>query len=77
MSERCPNGTRKKDGVCRKYSEEIEYQIQGYYGSQYGWEKVTAEETWTEAKKRLKEYRDNEPTHPHRIKKVIIKHWGK
>ena len=32
-----------------------EYIIQGYYGQ--GWEDVTAEDTRTEAKTRLKEYR--------------------
>lgn len=38
-----------------------EYEIQGYYGGQYGWECVTTEETWKEAKEQVKCYRDNEP----------------
>ncbi len=35
--------------------------VQGRYGSQYGWEDLTAEEDWREARKREQEYRDNEP----------------
>lgn len=42
----------------------IEYNVQGNYGS--GWEDVTAEDTRTEARQRLKEYNENEPN-PHRI----------
>ncbi len=49
-----------------------EYQVQTYTGRQYGWEEVTAEETYTEARERLKEYRENEPQHPHRIKRVRV-----
>lgn len=41
-----------------------EFVIQGHYGS--GWEDVTSEDKWSEAKARLKEYRDNEPQYPHR-----------
>jgi len=49
-----------------------EYIIQGDYGQ--GWEDVTAEDTRTEAKTRLKEYRENEPMYPHRmiVKRVKI-----
>lgn len=43
-----------------------EYEIQGAYGQ--GWEGVTWEDTWSEARQRLKEYNDNEP-YPHRIVK--------
>lgn len=32
--------------------------IEGCYA--HGWEEVTAEETWAEARARLREYRDNE-----------------
>ncbi len=35
------------------------FSIQGNYG--YGWEEVTAEDTWKEARARLKEYRENQP----------------
>lgn len=38
-----------------------EYQIQGYYGNIYGWEEVCSEETWSDARQTLKEYRENEP----------------
>lgn len=48
-----------------------EYQIQGYYS--YGWEEVTAEETRSEGKERLKEYRENEPGTPFRMIKKRIK----
>ncbi len=36
------------------------WEIQGYYGDQYGYEVVTIGETWTEAKELLKCYRENE-----------------
>lgn len=36
-----------------------EYHIEGNYGQ--GWEIVTVEDTLLEARKRLKEYRENEP----------------
>lgn len=34
-----------------------EYVVQGNYG--HGWEDVTAEETYREARQRLREYREN------------------
>lgn len=37
---------------------EDSYEVQGNYG--YGWECVTAEPTYKEARARLKEYRENE-----------------
>ena len=46
----------------------FEYEVQGNYG--YGWELETTEVSRTEALKRLKEYRENAPEAPHRIKKV-------
>lgn len=46
-----------------------EYEIQGHYGQ--GWEMVTTEETWREAKNQLKCYNENEP-YPHRIKKKRV-----
>ena len=49
-----------------------EYSIQGHYG--YGWEDETCEDSYNEARKRLKEYRDNMPEYPHRmrVKRVPI-----
>ena len=44
------------------------YEIQGYYSPQYGYECVTSEETYKEAKLRLREYRDNETNVSFRIK---------
>ena len=45
---------------------EDEFNVQGNYG--FGWEDVCAESTYREARERLREYRDNEPGYPHRIK---------
>lgn len=42
------------------------WDIEGNYGQ--GWEAVTAEDTWAQARARLKEYRENEPGIPFRIK---------
>ena len=50
-----------------------EFQIHGYYGPQYGFEEVTAEDTYKEARARLKEYRENEPGVPFKIAAKRIK----
>ena len=42
-----------------------EWDVQGNYG--HGWEDVTTEETYREARARLREYRENEPTVAHRL----------
>lgn len=39
--------------------------VQGDYGS--GWEDVTAEETYGDGRRALRDYRDNDPTHAHRL----------
>lgn len=49
----------------------IEYDIEGLYG--YGWEMVTSEDDFLEAKARLKEYRENEPGTAFRINRVRVK----
>lgn len=49
-----------------------EYEIQVNYG-QYGFECVTTEETFKEAKERLKEYRENEPGYPAKIVKKRVR----
>ena len=55
---------------------EDEYQIQGYYNSQ--WETVTTETTRSEAKQQLKCYRENETGTAFRmVKKRIKKHLDK
>ena len=41
--------------------------IQGFYDRLYGWEDLTAEETYRDAKYRLAEYRANEPENHHRM----------
>jgi len=50
-----------------------EYQIRQYTGPQYGWEEVTSEANRAEAKKSLREYRENQPEYPVKIVKVRIK----
>lgn len=45
-----------------------EYEVQGNYGQ--GWECVTTEDTMTAARDQLRDYRENEPQYPHRIKRV-------
>ena len=49
-----------------------EYRIEQYTGTYYGWEEVCAEETHTEAKARLTEYRANQPEYPARITKKRV-----
>ena len=44
------------------------YFIQGNYGQKFGYEDATCEETLSEAKDRLQEYRENEPGISHRIR---------
>lgn len=46
------------------------FEIQGNYGFGHGWETVTAEESYREARDCLREYRDNEPGVPFRMKTV-------
>jgi len=48
-----------------------EYNIEGFYA--YGWETVTCEDTWREAREMLKCYRENEPGTAFRIKKARVK----
>jgi hypothetical protein len=51
-----------------------EYHIQGNY--EYGFETVTTEETFKQAKDQLKCYRDNEKNISFRILKVRVKKEG-
>lgn len=48
-----------------------EWNVQGSYGC--GWEDVTAEDSYREARARLREYRENQPQYPHRLIKRRIK----
>lgn len=52
-----------------KYIRKTEdvFEIQGYYGAQYGYECVAAEGTRKEAREMLKCYRENEPNTSFRI----------
>lgn len=58
-------GQQGKTGA--KMGEAMTYVIQGYYGSQYGWEDVCAETERGEAVDRLREYRENDPDHGYRM----------
>lgn len=58
-------------GYTRKTKDEFE--VQGNYGYGHGFECVTAEETKPEARKRLKEYRENEPGIPFKIVKKRVR----
>jgi hypothetical protein len=45
-----------------------EYEVQGWYGN--GWEMLTTEGTWKDARAQAACYRENEPATPVRIRKV-------
>lgn len=45
------------------------WDIQQYTGPEYGWESVNAEDTWTDAKRSLKEYRENQPEYAVRARR--------
>ena len=46
-----------------------EWEIQGHYGGEAGWEVLTLEESYKDAREMLKCYDSNEPNIPHRIVK--------
>ena len=46
----------------------MEYELQGYYGDEHGWETILTEETEQEIADRKAEYDENENA-PHRIVK--------
>jgi hypothetical protein len=50
-----------------------EYEVQGFYTTQCGWECVTAASTYKEAKLRLREYRENLPGVSFRVVKKRIR----
>ncbi len=49
------------------------FEIQGYYGIDYGWEYLCEEDTYPKARERLKEYNENEMGVQHRIRKRRVK----
>lgn len=53
-----------------KRKTRYEYEIQGLWGDE--WECETTEELIWKARERLKEYRENQPEVPHRIKLVRV-----
>lgn len=51
-----------------------EYQIHQFVGKgNGGWEVVCCEDTWSNAKQRLKEYRENMPEYPVKLAKKRVK----
>lgn len=42
-----------------------EHSVEGNFGQ--GWEEVTCEETRSEGRSRLREYRENDPEHAYRL----------
>lgn len=50
-----------------------EFEIQGYYAPEIGWECICTVDTRIEARTQLKDYNMNEPMYPHRIKKRRVK----
>jgi hypothetical protein len=56
--------------VNRPRKTKDEYEVHSYWNS---WELVCTEDTLAEARKRLKEYRENEPSTFHRIVKKRVK----
>lgn len=54
-------------GYVRKTRDE--YDIEGNYGYGHGYEAVTTEDDRAGARERLREYRENEPGIPFRIRK--------
>lgn len=56
----------------RYYREEWQYEIQGFYSKEYGYECVTTETTILDAREQLACYRENEPGISFRMKKVRV-----
>lgn len=50
-----------------------EYVVQANYGYGHGWEDATAENTRSEAKQRLREYRENAPEYAYRLVKKRVR----
>lgn len=51
-----------------------EYELQGWYG--YGWETLLSEDSKQEAYAQKRCYDENEPSVPHRVKKVRVPKTG-
>jgi hypothetical protein len=48
-----------------------EWHTQGNYGC--GWETVTIDDNYADAKQMLRDYRENEPEYPHRLIKKRVR----
>lgn len=44
------------------------WEVQQYTGAQYGWENVYSADSHRDARERCKEYRENQPEYPVRVK---------
>lgn len=45
----------------------MEFEVQGNYGAQHGWETVGGAEDYADAKRYLRDYQDNQPQYGHRV----------
>jgi hypothetical protein len=50
-----------------------EYDIEGYYTAEYGWEVVCTEHNMKDARAQIKLYRSNAPEYSYRIRKRRVK----
>ena len=55
-------------GTKRQRKTRDVWEVQGLYPGACGWECVTTEDTYREARARLREYRNNEPQYAHRVR---------
>ena len=51
---------------------EYQYEVEGLYGGRK-WDHIVTEDTPQDAAKTLREYDENEPQYPHRVRKVKVK----
>ena len=51
---------------------EYEYEVQGYYVKQYGWECLTTNKNRADAERQLHCYNENEPSTEHRIRRIRV-----
>lgn len=68
-SPRGKKSTSRRSNRSRNGTYRFFWAVQGNYGYGHGWEDVTAEDSWSEAKARLREYRENEPGVPFRVRR--------
>jgi len=53
-----------------------EWHTQGYYCAEIGWETETIDDNEKDGKQSLRDYRENVPNVPHRLKKIRVRNEG-